>query len=380
MELQEVNAKSKALQKATTAGEPPANILKILNDLKTGVVATEDLLRSTKIGVIVNKSKQHKNTDVARLASEIVSKWRNDVTKKKPATPAKRANGTSSPAPNTASEKPKSTVPPDQRTWRKDGIDITKTGDKTRDNCIGLIYDGLCHMSEESEPPHPHPHPQSVSPPSPKQPKLTPLLPAPSTILKRASEVERAAFSEFGPETAEAYRTKMRSLYQNLKNKSNPSLRKRVLSGEVTPERFVVMTHEELKSAERRAEDAKIQKENMDMAMVAQAERSVSTSLQCGKCGQRKVSYSQAQTRSADEPMTTFCECTICGTRWKVGSNYRGLVIIEEWLVDFGLLVLLNVGVKDAHTWAFDFPMVPGLVALHEHAILPIYRLWFAYA
>lgn len=136
----------------------------------------------------------------------------------------------------------------------------------------------------------------------------------------------------------------MRSLYQNLKNKSNPSLRKRVLSGEVTPERFVVMTHEELKSAERRAEDAKIQKENMDMAMVAQAERSVSTSLQCGKCGQRKVSYSQAQTRSADEPMTTFCECTICGNRWKVGSVYRGSVVIEEWLVDFGLLVLLNDG------------------------------------
>ena len=110
----------------------------------------------------------------------------------------------------------------------------------------------------------------------------------------------------------------MRSLYQNLKNKSNPGLRKRVLSGEISPERFVVMTHEELKSAERRAEDEKIQKENMDMAMVAQAERSISSSLQCGKCGQRKVSYSQAQTRSADEPMTTFCECTVCGNRWKV--------------------------------------------------------------
>jgi len=353
MELQEVNAKSKALQKATTAGESPANILKILNDLKSGVIATEDLLRSTKIGVIVNKSKQHKNPDVARLAREIVSKWRNDVTKKKPATPAKRTNGTASPAPNTTSEKPKSTVPPSQRTWRKDGIDITKTGDKTRDNCIGLIYDGLCHMSEESE--HPHPQPTSTPNPTPEQPKLTPLLPAPSTIFKRASEVERAAFSEFGPEIAEAYRSKMRSLYQNLKNKSNPALRKRVLTGEIAPERFVVMTHAELMSAERRAEDEKIQKENMDKAMVAQAERSVSTSLQCGKCGQRKVSYSQAQTRSADEPMTTFCECTVCGNRWKVGSDYGGLVVIEEWLLTLVPLVLLNVAARDAHAWAPTF-------------------------
>ena len=77
------------------------------------------------------------------------------------------------------------------------------------------------------------------------------------------------------------------------------------------------MTHDEMKSDKMRAEDEKLQKENMDKAMVAQEEKSISASLQCGKCGQKKVSYSQAQTRSADEPMTTFCECTICGNRWK---------------------------------------------------------------
>ena len=40
-------------------------------------------------------------------------------------------------------------------------------------------------------------------------------------------------------------------------------------------------------------------------------------SMQCGKCKQYKVSYTQAQTRSADEPLTTFCECMSCGKRWK---------------------------------------------------------------
>lgn len=39
--------------------------------------------------------------------------------------------------------------------------------------------------------------------------------------------------------------------------------------------------------------------------------------LQCGKCKQSKVAYSLAQTRSADEPMTAFCECTVCGHFWK---------------------------------------------------------------
>jgi len=39
--------------------------------------------------------------------------------------------------------------------------------------------------------------------------------------------------------------------------------------------------------------------------------------LTCGKCKKRDVTYNQMQTRSADEPMTTFCFCNICGHRWK---------------------------------------------------------------
>lgn len=102
-----------------------------------------------------------------------------------------------------------------------------------------------------------------------------------------------------------------------MKNKSNKSLRRRVLSGEVTPKRFVTMSHDEMKSDERREADKKLEKENMNNAMVAQVEKSISKEFQCGKCRQRMVSYSQAQTRSADEPMTTFCECMNCGNRWK---------------------------------------------------------------
>ena len=36
----------------------------------------------------------------------------------------------------------------------------------------------------------------------------------------------------------------------------------------------------------------------------------------CGKCKTYKTSYYQMQTRSADEPMTTFVSCQ-CGNRWK---------------------------------------------------------------
>ena len=37
----------------------------------------------------------------------------------------------------------------------------------------------------------------------------------------------------------------------------------------------------------------------------------------CGKCKSTKTTYYQMQTRSADEPMTTFVSCINCGNRWK---------------------------------------------------------------
>lgn len=37
----------------------------------------------------------------------------------------------------------------------------------------------------------------------------------------------------------------------------------------------------------------------------------------CYKCKSNKCNYYQMQTRSADEPMTTFVTCLNCGNRWK---------------------------------------------------------------
>ena len=37
----------------------------------------------------------------------------------------------------------------------------------------------------------------------------------------------------------------------------------------------------------------------------------------CGRCHKKECSYYQMQTRSADEPMTTFVTCLNCGKRWR---------------------------------------------------------------
>ena len=316
--------KSKALQKATAAEDPSESIIRILNELKTGVKPNEDLLRSTKIGVIVNRSKQHKDPAVARLASDIVKKWRDDVQKAKGSSPTgkKSPNGTASPVPaNTpnGNVKPKLNVPPAERDWRKDKVDITRTNQSTRDGCIGLIYNGLCFMSTA----------------------------APQEILQKATAVEAAGFAKLGPETNSVYSTKMRSLFMNLKSKTNPELRVKVLEGEISPDRFVTMSADELKSDSMRKEVEELQKQNFKDSQMPTAERSISSSLECSnpKCkGKKTVAYSQVRLgipsikshtdhglgpntkvclsrkiysirgrasnnmpNSADEPMTTFC-------------------------------------------------------------------------
>jgi DNA-directed RNA polymerase subunit M/transcription elongation factor TFIIS len=45
--------------------------------------------------------------------------------------------------------------------------------------------------------------------------------------------------------------------------------------------------------------------------------RLATSEFKCRKCKQRECSYYQLQTRSADEPMTTFVTCLNCGNNWK---------------------------------------------------------------
>lgn len=160
MDVKEVELRGRAIAKAMSGGDPPSALIKLLNDLKQGMKATEDLLRTTRIGVTVNKLRTHKDPNVAQLANSLVSSWREEVNKEKrrsgkPAA-AKIANGaasTASPASTSQSPAPnkpkKHSVPADKRNHKTDNVNWQATGDMVRDNCIKLMYDGLAHMSEE---------------------------------------------------------------------------------------------------------------------------------------------------------------------------------------------------------------------------------------
>lgn len=131
-----------------------------------------------------------------------------------------------------------------------------------------------------------------------------------------AVEVEVAAFRQNGSANAE-YKAKLRSLIFNIKDPENAGLRRRIVSGEVSGEVLVTLSSEELASEKKREEMREIRRRNQAECERSQNQQASTDQFQCAQCKQRKCNYYQLQTRSADEPMTTFVTCIVCGNRWK---------------------------------------------------------------
>jgi len=125
--------------------------------------------------------------------------------------------------------------------------------------------------------------------------------------------IEAELFTIFGSANKD-YKAKFRSLSFNLGK--NASLRREVLSGSLTVERLCRMTPQEMASEEEQKKRKEIEQWHLEAAKLTAPEASTDQFL-CGKCKNRKCTYYQMQTRSADEPMTTFVSCTVCGNRWK---------------------------------------------------------------
>ncbi|XP_018567907.1 transcription elongation factor S-II [Anoplophora glabripennis] len=131
-----------------------------------------------------------------------------------------------------------------------------------------------------------------------------------------AEELEEAIFSEF-KNTDMRYKNRVRSRIANLKDIKNPTLRTHFRIGAITAGRLAVMTAEEMANDEVKQLREKFLKESINDAQLATAQGTKTDMLKCGKCKKRNCTYNQLQTRSSDEPMTTFVLCNECGNRWK---------------------------------------------------------------
>ncbi|KAM6239945.1 transcription elongation factor A protein 3 isoform 2-T2 [Porphyrio hochstetteri] len=133
---------------------------------------------------------------------------------------------------------------------------------------------------------------------------------------KMASEIEDHIFQEL-KSTDMKYRNRVRSRISNLKDPKNPGLRRNVLCGATPPGLIARMTAEEMASDELKELRNAMTQEAIREHQMAKTGGTVTDLFQCGKCKKKNCTYNQVQTRSADEPMTTFVLCNECGNRWK---------------------------------------------------------------
>jgi len=109
----------------------------------------------------------------------------------------------------------------------------------------------------------------------------------------------------------EIYIARLRSLWRNM---ANPEFAERIVAKEVTPAELAKMTHQDM--APGRWEELIQTKRDRDENKYAAKTDGNTDDYKC-RCGSTKCHAYELQTRSADEPMTVFVQCLVCGKRWK---------------------------------------------------------------
>lgn len=108
------------------------------------------------------------------------------------------------------------------------------------------------------------------------------------------------------------YMNKFKMIFHNLKN---DIIVEKLKQNVIKPHEVSFMTHVELlpEKWKQEIQDKKLRLENKFFPKIEAS----TDNFTCGKCKSKACTYYQLQTRSADEPMTTFVTCTQCGNRWK---------------------------------------------------------------
>lgn len=282
MDAKEIKSTVANLEKSSD----DATIIKLLNILNDGVKPTEKLLRETKVGMAVNKLRTSTNSDISNLVKKMIKGWKEQVQLEKK---KKQAKPVATPETKTAQEIKPSKFHLGPRNPKIDGVNTTLYDNTTRNASVSALYTALAIERDD----------------------------AAQHILAVARDIENEVFKAEYAAVNDAYRNKLRTFTMNLRNKKNPELRDRLLSGAISPAKFINMTPNEMAPELLKKEIEKLHKQNLFDAQGATEKRAVTDRFTCGKCKHKKVSYYQMQTRSADEPLTTFCTCENCGNRWK---------------------------------------------------------------
>lgn len=258
-----------------------------------------EILTKTRIGMAVNELRKTSSDDeVISLSKTLIKNWKRFLAA---TPPSKDAANNSTSSKSTSSDKSNSNSKKEENHSKSDksGGGDKKTSqssfpassmtDAIRLKCREMLFNALKIDSD---------------------PEMC------STAEELAEELEDAIHSEF-KNTDMRYKNRVRSRVANLKDPKNPTLRTNFLGGAITASKLAAMTPDEMASEEMKKLRERFVKETINDAQLATVQGTETDLLKCGKCKKRNCTYNQIQTRSADEPMTTFVLCNACGHRWK---------------------------------------------------------------
>lgn len=272
----------------------------LLRELKNMKMSLETL-QSTRIGMSVNAvRKQSSEEEVQTLAKSLIKAWKKlldgaegkSEEKKKVGSPLQSSSSKDSPGSSDTSNKPETPKTPTTPVTPKftSFPPTPVTTDSVRTKCRELLVAALQTDGDY----------QTIG----------------ADCEHLAAQIEDAIYQEF-KSTDIKYKTRLRSRISNLKDQKNPDLRRNVLCGNIAADRIASMSAEEMASAELKEIRKALTKESIREHQLSKVGGTETDMFVCGKCKGKNCTYTQVQTRSADEPMTTFVLCNECGNRWK---------------------------------------------------------------
>ena len=110
------------------------------------------------------------------------------------------------------------------------------------------------------------------------------------------------------------YLDRYKSVFANISKKKSEVL-KLIKKNKIKSHLLANMTHQEIEP--NRWKEIIEMKIKRDKSATTVDLSAATEQFTCGRCKKNKCPYYQMQTRSADEPMTTFITCLNCGNNWK---------------------------------------------------------------
>ena len=137
-------------------------------------------------------------------------------------------------------------------------------------------------------------------------------------LREKVVEIEEKLYEKLVGETP--YLNRVLEIIHNIKDEKNEEFRENIINGVITPDELCTMSAVDMLSKKKQKEIQEEKEKKVEEVRSDWIEKHGLVTegvYKCGKCGCKKTTQYEQQTRSADEPMTLFITCVKCKNTWR---------------------------------------------------------------